>query len=254
MAEIDLSPYDLVIEPSAGNGAFSIPLSALVGDRLRAYDLAPEAPGIQQQDWFEMGRQHGKILVVGNPPFGVKYHLAKRFINHAFEVVGAQTVAFVLPRSFRKPSVQRLLFDHAHLGREIPLPDPAFSLRGEPYKVPVVFQVWEWQEAPRPTNSPVTTPYVEFVKPHDEWDLAVFRVGGHAGKAVLPGEKHVGVYNYFLRNLTDVPHPEVAEAISQTHFPGMDDCVGPQSLPKSQLIPAINGVFERLRPEMRASE
>lgn len=156
LSQIDVASYDWVIEPSAGDGAFSRPLLGRIGERLAAYDLAPESPEIQQQDWFEVGPKGGRGLVIGNPPFGVKYHLATCFINHAFEGVGAQTVAFVLPRSFRKESVQRLVSPYAHLTHEVSIPDPAFTLQGAPYKVPAVFQVWEKMLVPRPAPERVT--------------------------------------------------------------------------------------------------
>ena len=45
---------DLWIEPSAGNGSFTMYL----GDRnLLAYDIAPEAEGIHQQNFLELLRE-----------------------------------------------------------------------------------------------------------------------------------------------------------------------------------------------------
>jgi predicted RNA methylase len=111
---LDLGAYDLIIEPSAGGGAFSDPLFAGPSPNVLAFDLDPENPGVHQQDWFEYTtRGPAATLVVGNPPFGQQCSLALAFINHAFETVGAQTVAFILPRSFRKPSVQSRVFKHA---------------------------------------------------------------------------------------------------------------------------------------------
>ena len=61
--------WDLVIEPSAGNGSFftRIPTSKRIG-----IDISPEHPDIIKQDFLQysppVGIEH--ILVVGNPPFG----------------------------------------------------------------------------------------------------------------------------------------------------------------------------------------
>lgn len=138
LREVTPEAYDLVIEPSAGAGAFSTLLPGCL-----ALDLEPEAPAIRRQDWFTFREARTrKILVVGNPPFGQQSTLAVAFINHA--ATFAQTIAFILPRSFRKESVQARLHPNLHLQRELILPVAAFTMRGEEKKLPCVFQVWEW--------------------------------------------------------------------------------------------------------------
>lgn len=96
----DLETYSLIIEPSAGNGAFSNNLNCL------AFDIAPEAKGIQKQDWLKVAPFSKKsILVIGNPPFGNRSCLAKAFIKHS-QKIGAETIAFILPDTFSKLSNQ----------------------------------------------------------------------------------------------------------------------------------------------------
>ena len=89
----DLETYSLIIEPSAGNGSFSNQLKCL------AFDIAPEAENIQQQDWLKVEPfPEQSILVVGNPPFGNRSKLAKAFIKQS-QKIGAETIAFILPDS-----------------------------------------------------------------------------------------------------------------------------------------------------------
>ena len=87
LEHLDLNKYDRIIEPSAGNGSFS-----LLVPNCEAYDLAPENENIKQQDFFDFSVKRGNILVFGNPPFGRQSSLAIKFINHA--ATFAKTVAF----------------------------------------------------------------------------------------------------------------------------------------------------------------
>lgn len=46
---IDLSLYDVIVEPSAGNGSFSNQIPNCI-----SYDLVPEHPSIIQQDYLKL--------------------------------------------------------------------------------------------------------------------------------------------------------------------------------------------------------
>lgn len=63
---INIDKYDLIIEPSAGDGAFSKQINNIL-----AFDLFPESADIVQQDWFILDKEQFKhyknILVIGNP-------------------------------------------------------------------------------------------------------------------------------------------------------------------------------------------
>lgn len=82
-----------VIEPSAGNGAFSKKIKNCI-----AYDIEPEDNSIIEADFLNLDIQYLQgTLVVGNPPFGVKLNLARQFYNKSIEI--ADYVAFILPIS-----------------------------------------------------------------------------------------------------------------------------------------------------------
>ena len=69
--------WDLVVEPSAGNGSFllQIPTSK---DKKIGLDISPDHADVVNKNFFEyapppdigLGLGLGNILVVGNPPFG----------------------------------------------------------------------------------------------------------------------------------------------------------------------------------------
>ena len=76
-----LKPNDLIIEPSAGSGVWTIPLRNY---NLIAFDIQPEAEGIQQADFLyvDLYAFQSNLHFIGNPPFGRQSCLAKRFIKH----------------------------------------------------------------------------------------------------------------------------------------------------------------------------
>ncbi|WP_234854646.1 hypothetical protein [Paracoccus everestensis] len=199
---------DLFIEPAAGAGAFS---RLLPPDRLIALDIAPDAPGIEEQDFLALAApQHdGRIIVLGNPPFGRGGHLAKRFIQHA--AAFADVIAFILPASFAKASMQRGIDPRFHLRCQVDLPNEPFHTAEGLHRVNCVFQIWERRpEARVITRTPDAHPDFEFVTDLAEADLVIRRVGSRAGvilscpeAAVLAAEVTPKGYsaspNYFIR-------------------------------------------------------
>jgi len=87
----------IYIEPSAGDGGF---LSVLPKDRTIALDIEPRNSTIIEQDYldWEPYTTVSKYAVIGNPPFGLRGHLALRFVNHSNKF--ADYVAFILPQLF----------------------------------------------------------------------------------------------------------------------------------------------------------
>lgn len=141
MKYVDLDAYDLIIEPSAGNGSFS---NETKNHNSIALDLAPEAEGIIQQDWFlySIPENFENVLIIGNPPFGERNKLSKEFIKHALSFSNVKTVAFVLPNVYKKHTNQKLFPKNWRLAQEIALPEDSFLLEGEPYHVPCSFFIF----------------------------------------------------------------------------------------------------------------
>lgn len=172
-----LTPFEyLFIEPSAGEGAFA-QLFPVGG---RAYDIEVRYPGVIETDFLGVNLPYSdNVVVVGNPPFGKNAKLAVQFFNHAAR--RAFIIAFILPRSFQKISVQNRLHRHFHLRREWLIPDDAFIFDGKRRSVPTVFQIWEWSPEMRPiVILPTSHPDFIFTTRTDA-DFAVRRVGVKAG-------------------------------------------------------------------------
>lgn len=128
-----VSKTDVLIEPSAGNGSFSSLLNCT------AYDIAPERNDIIQKNWFDVELPN-ECVVFGNPPFGNRNDLTKKFITHSLQ--NAKIIAFVLPKVFQKKTMQSVFPDNWSLVENIPLPKNSFLLENKPYHVPAVFQIW----------------------------------------------------------------------------------------------------------------
>lgn len=232
---LNMTEYDTIIEPSAGSGAFS----SIIPDCL-AFDLAPEGNHIQQADWLTLDKSQfqGRILVVGNPPFGTSGNLALQFIHAASF---ADTIAFVLPRGFRKDSVKNRVPLNFSLIIEEDCPKNSFTLNGEDYDVPCVFQVWQKSEKLRtPVKARTVSNILEFlpVNRKAEADFRVQRVGGRAGTAFENIDASTAS-NYFIKNVSTVETQKLIEYINDLEYPSVDHTTGPKSLPKGELIQCL---------------
>ncbi len=172
----DLDTYDFVVEPSAGNGAFS----SLI--KCQAYDIEPEASGIIKKDWFEVKELGGNhILILGNPPFGERSKDAKRFIKHSI-ALKVETIAFVLPDTFSKLSNQSIFPERWRLIVEHKINDCHFLTRKGEYYVPCSFYVWTRRtegENLRQRKVPLTSDFA--FRPRGDAS-ADFSINGNSGK------------------------------------------------------------------------
>ena len=96
------------LEPSAGDGSF---LEFL--PRFDAFDIRPEGENIKQADFLSLTLDRRDYITIGNPPFGKRSKLAISFFNHAAKY--SKIIAFIVPVSFMKWSVQKELDHSFHL-------------------------------------------------------------------------------------------------------------------------------------------
>ena len=108
----DKLSFDLIIEPSAGNGSF---FNQLDCDNKIGIDISPEDKNIIKMDFFNYTPQPhiNNILVIGNTPFVKVSSISIKFFNHSAK--WANVIAFIIPRTFRRPSVQNKLNNMFHL-------------------------------------------------------------------------------------------------------------------------------------------
>jgi hypothetical protein len=144
LAETGVVPADYTfIEPSAGDGSFMrvLPAGSI------CMDIEPRAAGIARQDYLQW-RPAGtattatRYIVFGNPPFGLRGHLALNFINHSYEF--ADYVCFILPQLFEsdgKGSPRKRVVGYNLIYSET-LSAPFYSPDAQKVKVNGVFQIW----------------------------------------------------------------------------------------------------------------
>ena len=93
-----------IVEPSAGNGAFSNQLECV------SYDIEPEYEGIIKQDYLTLDISYKKDrLIIGNPPYGRGNTLSVKFFKKSIRI--ADYIAFILPISQLNNNMQMYEFD-----------------------------------------------------------------------------------------------------------------------------------------------
>ena len=144
---IDLSEY-FYIEPAAGCGWF---YGALPEERRIGIDIDPRALDLDGErlihaDYLQWRPPNAnrKFVVVGNPPFGLRGHLALQFMNHSADF--ADIVAFILPQLFESDGkgvpAKRVDSRYRLAHRERLAPDSFMYPDGKSVNISTVFQVW----------------------------------------------------------------------------------------------------------------
>ena len=227
---------DLCIEPSAGNGAF-IPGIKSLGCLYKFYDLEPEHNEIIKQNYLTLANPDTtttqKIHLIGNPPFGRQSSLAIQFIKKSAEF--CDSISFILPKSFKKDSLQKHFPLSFHLIYEYDIPDNSFTVDNQPHNVPCVFQIWTKKEFPRIITKKLVPHNFRFVKKDEEHDISFRRVGVNAGAISKDTQDKSIQSHYFIK--FDIPFTdEVFYKIAAIHFKSSDNTCGPKSISKQELM------------------
>lgn len=233
----------LMVEPSAGRGAF---LKLMPAGSI-GFDVDPQFKGIWRTDYLtaeiDSARQ---FAVIGNPPFGQKASLAIRFFNYSARF--ARVIAFILPLSACKASIENKFDSRFHLVYQEYLPENAFVFMSEPKSVPAVFQIWECRDIPRTLR--------QLAKKHPDFDFitsgladfVITRNGGNAGK-IHRDFTRSKLSNYFVRSVDRT----VAGIIRVEHIMRMLDfasiatkAAGARSLAMGEIVELYSSFCERL--------
>lgn len=207
--QLNVPENAIYLEPSAGGGSFLDLLPNFV-----ALDIAPEDERIQQQNYLSYETSETKFITIGNPPFGSRSKLAIDFFNKAVSM--SEVIAFIVPVSFMKWSVQKNLSINFSLHSYMYLEPESFSFNGEPYSVRTIFQIWvkkgsqyDNQANLRLTKQPpikhtdfeiwqynATPEAVKYI--NEDWKYAVRRQGYHDYNQIFTRED----YNFILEKMT----------------------------------------------------
>jgi hypothetical protein len=182
----DINEFDLVIEPSAGSGNF---LLNIKHENKIGIDIEPEHESIIKKDFFEYYPNtdiYNNILTIGNPPFGRVCSLAIKFFNRAAKF--SNVIAFIIPRSFRKESIQNKLDINFKLVYDMDISNKSDTF-DPPINVKCCFQIWV-------KNNKKRIIIKKSIK-HKDWkflnynkddillsDFAILAYGGQCGKII----------------------------------------------------------------------
>lgn len=242
---INISKEDLVIEPSAGNGAF-IPFIKRLSRNHAFYDIVPDHEEVVEKDFLAIDNRsfgNGRAHAVGNPPFGRKSSIAKMFIRKCCEF--CHSVSFILPRTFKKREYQTAFPLNFHMREEIVLPDSSFTVDGNDHTVACVFQVWERKDRKRSAIKKIKPIGYSFVKKTASPDLSIRRVGHKAGTVSRNFAKKNENTHYFLKFNEGADVESIATRLNSAQYDTQN--VGAKSISKQQFINKLNRIF-RKRP------
>lgn len=142
LSVLSFDDYDIVIEPSAGDGAF---YNAIIHKNKVGIDIEPEHKHIIKQDWFayEINNKYKNALVIGNPPFGRYHGLSSAFIKRALSFDNVQTIAFILPNVYKKYTRQKILPYSWRIKDILDIGKNSFYFKGEVKHIPSSFFVFD---------------------------------------------------------------------------------------------------------------
>jgi predicted RNA methylase len=237
---INITNNDLIIEPSAGNGAF-ISQIKMLSNNVICYDIEPENDNIIKQDFLELNHNkiktnYKKIHIIGNPPFGRQSCLAIKFIKKC--CCFANSISFILPKSFKKESMKKHFLKNYHLVFEMDLPDNSFTVNKIESNVPCVFQIWKYKKIERDVINKIEPIGFQFVKKDENPNISFRRVGVNAGTITeKPDDKNTQSH-YFIKFISKIDVNKLK--LIKFEF---NNTVGPKSISKQELITEFNKLF-----------
>jgi predicted RNA methylase len=173
------------LEPAGGTGSFIEALADLGAKSIISMDTHPKHSKVTRGDFLKFQSSISDLVTISNPPFGRNNALSIPFFNHAADV--STHIAFLVPRSWRKWSVQNRLDPRFHLVHDQDVNLIYEDQEGEPLakanELRTCFQIWERRDALRPKTVVPDNGFLIKTSP-DQADVAV-RVFGYGCGQVL---------------------------------------------------------------------
>jgi hypothetical protein len=237
---------DLIIEPSAGNGAFIDAIKSLTCN-YEFYDLKPEHEEIIKQDYLLYNTNNTnntnntqKIHILGNPPFGRQSSLAIKFIKKSCQF--CCSISFILPKSFKKDSLKKTFPLNFHLLFEMDLPEKSFLVNNKEHDIPCIFQIWIKKTYDREVSTKLEPHNFIFVEKTDNPNISFRRIGVNAGTIDVNSTNKSVQSHYFIK-FTNANDLEKNIDLLNTIVYDSNNTVGPKSIGKQELIKEFNKVL-----------
>ena len=241
---INITDNDIIIEPSAGNGAFINSIKNLCNNYL-FYDIEPEHTEIIKQDYLLFNpntiQKYKNIHIIGNPPFGRQSTFAIKFIKKSCEF--SNTISFILPKSFKKDSIKKHFPLNFHLIAEIDLPSHSFIVGEIEHDVPCIFQIWQKNNIQRIPPQILHPTNYTFVKKNQNPDISFRRVGVNAGNVSNSITDKSEQSHYFIKISQKKIDQTLIDKFNSINFQTSSHTVGPKSISKQELIKEFNKII-----------
>ena len=143
-----------ILEPCGGTGEFieGFRRIGIEDKNILSYDIEPKHPLVKEADYLETEFDRTDLVSITNPPFGRSSSLAKQFFEHA--AGHCEYICYLIPKSWRKWTIQNSLNKNFHLVSDIELPKNCFYRPDEEQEskkdvLNTVFQIWKREDKKR---------------------------------------------------------------------------------------------------------
>ena len=205
----------ILLEPAGGTGAFIDAAKAHGLTKVVSYDIEPHHKKIELGDFLAQEINQSGLLTITNPPFGRNNSLSIPFFNKAAEV--SDLIVFIVPRSWRKWSVQNRLNQNFHLVRDDDLTINYVDVNGRDAhakdRLRTCVQYWERRDTLRPLVKVQDMGVIERTTP-ELADAAMTLFGYNCGQLSTDFERRKITTKMYIK----LKHPKAKKAIENSDF------------------------------------
>jgi len=203
------------LEPAGGTGAFINAATEYGFRSIVSFDIEPLHQLVRRGSFLDQDLDDLPYVTVSNPPFGRNNALSIPFFNKAAE--HSALIAFIVPRSWRKWSVQNKLDQHFELmgddDLDIDYVDADGSLITANNNLRTCVQYWKRSESLRPRTYIKDMGVIERCKfPEADASLTLFGYGCGTVRTDFP--RKANTTQMFLK----LKHPQALEALRAVNF------------------------------------
>jgi hypothetical protein len=209
----------VVIEPAGGTGSFVRAVGDFGVTQVLSFDIEPKFDGVTKADFLgvDLSRLAAHSAVaISNPPFGRNNSLSIPFFNHAASA--CDTIAFIVPRSWRKWSVINRLDRDFHLVSDVDVKvdyvDELGDSVGTRLRLNTCFQIWQYSAVERRAKIGVQDLGVVQKVSAAEADVALTIFGFGCGRVLTEFDRQPNTTRMFLK----LGHPRALEALQAVDF------------------------------------
>jgi predicted RNA methylase len=205
----------VLLEPAGGTGAFIEAAKSHGLTKVMSFDIEPHHKKIALGDFLDQEIDKHGLLTITNPPFGRNNSLSIPFFNKAAQV--SDLIVFIVPRSWRKWSVQNRLDQNFHLVRDDDLTINYVDVNGQDSnakdRLRTCVQYWERKSKLRPIVKVKDMGIIERTTP-ELADAAMTLFGYNCGKLTTDFERRKVTTQMYL----NFKHPRAKKAIENSDF------------------------------------